>query len=86
MPKEKPFINLIARIYRRNYEDIGMFFFVEAQRQIVPAITIEQAIDNYFRCLCIKDFNHDSAVATYSKLKREYYQSLKNDPSPEKNK
>jgi hypothetical protein len=54
-----------------------MFFFVEAQRQIVPAVTIEQAVDNYFRFLEVKDFNHDSAVATYSKLKREYYQSQK---------
>ena len=77
MPKEKLFTSLIARIYKRNYEDIGMFFFVEAQRQIVPAVTIEQAVDNYFRFLEVKDFNHDSAVATYSKLKREYYQSQK---------
>ena len=77
MPKEKIFTNLIARIYKRNYEDIGMFFFVEAQRQIIPAVTIEQAVDNYFRYLCVKDFNHDSAVATYSKLKREYYESQK---------
>lgn len=77
MPKEKIFINLIARIYKRNYEDIGMFFFVEAQRMIVPAVTIEQAVDNYFRYLGVRDFNHDSAVATYSKLKREYYESQK---------
>lgn len=54
-----------------------MFFFVEAQRMIVPAVTIEQAVDNYFRYLGVRDFNHDSAVATYSKLKREYYESQK---------
>jgi hypothetical protein len=77
MPKEKLFTSLIARIYRRNYEDIGMFFYVEAQRDIVPAVTIEQAIDNYFRKIGVKDFNHDSAVATYSKLKREFYESQK---------
>ena len=75
MPKEKIFTNLIARIYKRNYEDIGMFFFIEAQRMIVPAVTIEQAVDNYFRYLGVRDFNHDSAVATYSKLKREYYEA-----------
>jgi hypothetical protein len=77
MPKEKPFTSLIANIYKRNYEDIGMFFFVEAQRMLVPAVTIEQAVDNYFRYLGIKDFNHDSAVATYSKLKREFYEAQK---------
>ncbi len=52
--EEKLFTSLIARIYRRNYEDIGMFFFVEAQRMIVPAVTIEQAVDNYFRYLGVK--------------------------------
>jgi hypothetical protein len=60
-----------------------MFFFIEGQRMVVPAVTIEQAVDNYFRYMGIKNFNHDSAVATYSKLKREFYQSLKDDTSPE---
>ncbi len=85
MPKGKPFISTIARIYRRNYEDIGMFFFIEGQRMVVPAVTIEQAVDNYFRYMGIKNFNHDSAVATYSKLKREFYQSLKDDQTSPQN-
>lgn len=77
MPREKPYIKDIAKIYKRNYEDIGMFFFVEGQRQIVPAVTIEQGIDNYFRLLGIKDFNHDSAMATYTRMKKELYESQK---------
>jgi hypothetical protein len=77
MPKEKIFTNLIAKIYKRQYEDIGMFFFIEGQRLVVPAVTIEQAVDNYFRYLGVKDFNHDSAVATYSKLKREFFEAQK---------
>ncbi len=77
MPKEKVFKSTIAHIYKRNYEDIGMFFFVEAQRMIVPAVTIEQAIDNFFRYMCIKDFNHDSAVTTYSRIKKEFYEVAK---------
>ena len=77
MPKEKTYKGVIERIYKRNYEDIGMFFFVEAQRQIVPAITIEKAIDNYCRFIGVKDFNHDSAVTTYSRMKREFYEAAK---------
>lgn len=81
MPKEKKYTGLIPSIYKRNYEDIGMFFFVEAQRQIVPAVTIEQAIDNYFHFLCVREFNHDSAVTIYSRMKKEFY-----DEASEKNK
>jgi len=54
-----------------------MFFFIEAQRMIVPAVTIEQAVDNYFRYLGIKDFNPDSAAATYNRLKHEFYEAQK---------
>jgi hypothetical protein len=54
-----------------------MFYWVEAQRQIVPALSIERAIDNYFRNMGIKDFNHDSAMTTYSRMKREFYEAQK---------
>ena len=79
MPKEKTYKNTIAAIYKRNYEDIAMFYFVEAQRQIVPAISIERGIDNYFRYMGIKDFNHDSAMTTYSRMKREFHEAAKTD-------
>lgn len=77
MPKEKTYKSVIDHIYKRNFEDVGMFFFVEAQRQIVPAITIEQGIDNYYRFLGIRDFNHDSAVTTYSRIKKDFYEAAK---------
>jgi len=79
MPKEKSYLSIIQRIYKRNYEDIGMFFFVEAQRQIVPMVTIEQAIMNYFKYLRINDCNVESAITTYSRLKKEFYESAKTD-------
>jgi hypothetical protein len=79
MPKEKNYTSLIARIYKRNYEDIGMFFFIEGQRQLVPAMTVEQAIYNYFRLMCIRDFNYESASTTYFRMKKEYYEAAKQD-------
>ena len=77
MPKEKDFLKVIPRIYKRNYEDLAMFFFVEAQRQIVPAITLEQGLFNFFRYCCVEDFNIDSAKTTYMRLKHEWYENAK---------
>ena len=79
MPKVKKYIGLIPRIYKRQYEDIAMFFFIEAQRQIVPAVTIEQGICNFFRFCGINDFNLESSMTTYVRLKHEYYESTKTD-------
>lgn len=75
MPKEKSYLELIPRIYKRNYLDLAMYFFVEAQRQIVPAITIEQGICNFYRYCRINEFNLDSAMTTYNRMKHEYYSS-----------
>ena len=79
MPKEKPYNGKIAAIYKRNYEDIGMFYFVEAQRLLLPSLTIEKAIDNFYRFIGEKDFNHDSAMTTYSRMKKEFYEAAQKD-------
>ena len=79
MPKEKKYKSVIARIYKRSYEDIGMFFFIEGQRQVVPAVTIEQSIENYFRFMDIRDFNPESAMTTYSRIKKEFYEAAQTD-------
>lgn len=79
MPKEKSYLGLIPRIYKRNYEDISMFSFVEGQRMLVPAITIEQGITNYFRFCGIKDYNLKSSVSTYIRIRKEWYENAKTD-------
>jgi hypothetical protein len=79
MPREKKYLRLIPRIYKRNYEDIALYFWVEAQRELVPALTIEQCIMRYFKYICIEDYNLESAISTYSILKREFYESAKTD-------
>ena len=77
MPKVKDFMRIIPKIYRRNYEDVAMYFFVEAQRQIVPAVTVEQSLYNYFRFIGVNEFNIESAISTYSTLKRDFYENSK---------
>jgi len=79
MPKEKSYLGLIPKIYKRNYEDISMFFFVEGQRMIIPALTIERGILNYFRYAGIDDFNLKSALTTYIRLRKEWYENAKED-------
>ena len=77
MPRKKGYIGIIESIYRWAFDDISLYFWVEAQRSIVPAITIEQAIYSYFKYLCIEDFNIESAIATYSRLKKQFYKPNK---------
>ena len=77
MPREKKFLGLIPAIYKRNYEDIGMFFFVEGQRNIVPALSIEIAILNYFKYCGVLDYNLESAMTLYARMKKEYYEDSK---------
>lgn len=72
MPPEKDFEKTIPKLYRRKYEDIGMLFFVEAQKSIVPTITIEQALYSYFRFIGADNFDVKCARVTYSRLKAEF--------------
>jgi hypothetical protein len=79
MPKERISEKLIPKIYRRKFEDISMLFYVMGQRDIMPAISIEKAMYNYFRRIRDEDFNIESALATFGKLQKEYYESAKKD-------
>jgi len=77
MPREKQSEALIAKIYRRKYEDLGMFFFVEGQRSILPAVSVEKAIYNYYRYIGNDGFNIESSMTIYMRMKKEYYESAK---------
>lgn len=79
MPKglEKEFIKCIPRIYKKSAENIMLFTWVNAQRQIVPTITTEQSIWNYFKFVDIEDWDMESAVVTFSRLQKEFYQDCK---------
>jgi len=72
MPKEKEHTKIIPRIYKRKYEDIGMFFYIEGQLKIVPTCTVEQSLCSYFRFVGIENYNLESAVVTFSKMRSEY--------------
>jgi hypothetical protein len=71
MPREKEFTKCIPRIYKRSYEDIGMFFFVEGQKQIIPTITVFQAIKNYHDFIGVEEFDCNTATVTLSRIRAE---------------
>lgn len=77
MPKRKECTSIVPKIYQVNAENILLFAWVNAQKQIVPTVTWEQAIWNYFKFLGIDDWDMDSAMSTFSRLQKQYYQDCK---------
>lgn len=80
MPREKELTKCIPKIYKCNAENILLFAWVNAQKQIVPAITVEQAIWNYFRYFGIDNWDMETARIIYARLQKEY---LNNEISEE---
>lgn len=76
MPKIKT-DKLIPKIYQRRYEDIALFFYVMGQRDIVPAITVEKAMYNFYKAIGEEDFKIESSLTTFSRLQKEFYESSK---------
>jgi hypothetical protein len=77
MPVQKQSDKLIHKIYRRNFADLGMFFHVNGQRGLIPAISLEKALYNYFKFICEDDFNIESSIVTYYRIQKEFNESLK---------
>jgi hypothetical protein len=77
MPKEKESEKVIHKIYRRKYEDIGMLFWIDAQRDLIPSISIERAMYNFFRHIKEENFNIESSMSNYQRLKKEFYETAK---------
>lgn len=77
--KSKYCNKLILRIYRVNLADQLLFSWVNAQKKIVPTITLEQAIRSYLNFFDVIDWDIESAKSTYSRLQKEYYQDCKSE-------
>jgi hypothetical protein len=77
MPKTKDSEKTIPKLYRRKFEDTALLFYVEGQKDIIPAITVEKAILNFFRKIGEENYNLESAITTYSNLKKEYFELLR---------
>jgi hypothetical protein len=73
MPKEKEIgLNLIAKVYRKNSESIALFFWVLAQRNIIPTITIRESVEKFLKFTGIDGWDTESALVTYNRLLNDF--------------
>jgi len=72
MPKEKDYSKVVPKIYKKNFYSIAMLFYVEGQKQIVPAVTIEQSLYSYAKLMGFDNFDVKSASVTLSRLRAEF--------------
>jgi len=56
-----------------------MFFYVNGQRGLMPAISVEKAMYNYFKFIGEEDFNIESSIVTYYRIQKEFNESQKNE-------
>lgn len=86
MPKEKPLTKTIPKIYKRNAESISLLSFVRAQKQIVPTVTLDQAIMNFFRefGISMDDWDIESARTTYNRMQKDFFDDCKNSKNSKK--
>jgi hypothetical protein len=76
MPKTKNYTVSLPKIYRRKYEDIGMLFWIESRRQVIPATSVEQCIESFFDFIGVNG-NLESALSNYTRLKKEFHEDSK---------
>lgn len=62
---------VIPEIYKKNYETIGMFFWVQAQQKILPTISAKESIEKYLTFIGW-EWDIEVAMNTYNRIKKEY--------------
>lgn len=66
---------IVGDFYKSLAEDLLMFGFVQGQKNLVPTITIEQAVRNFGNVFGLHKhgFNEDSAIVMYNRMTKRYY-------------
>jgi len=73
MPCEKEMLKLIPKIYKRNAEEIGLYFWVKAQLNILPTMSVDMAIKSFLRYTNSEEWDVQSARTTYNRMQNDYY-------------
>jgi hypothetical protein len=83
MPTEKPCMKMIPRIYKWSFENASLFFFIKAQQQVFPTMTIDSVIKNYVRFMGMDydDWDIESMRSTYTRMQNDFYG--KNETAPQ---
>jgi hypothetical protein len=79
--REKEIVKLMPRFYRWNAYNTSMFFFVKAQLQSFPTLTIEAALNNYrkFTGITEDDWGQETMRTQYNRMQHEFYMDQKNE-------
>jgi len=70
-----PYRNVIPAIYLRNFDNLGLFFFVNGVRSALPTVSTREAVRLYAEFVDDPDLNEDSAAVTVSKMSTELKKS-----------
>lgn len=79
--REKELVRLMPKFYRWSIYNASMFFFVKGQFMLIPTMTLDQAISNYYRFTDITEDEWDrmSIRTTYTRMQQEFYNDLKSE-------
>lgn len=77
--QRKSLKQIIPKLYKRQWLEGVLFGYIRACKTIVPSITIEQAIQQFYKDQDIteEDFPMTDCLTTYQRMTREYYDSQK---------
>jgi thioredoxin reductase len=72
---------LMPKFYRWTQYNTSMFFFIKAQLQLFPTLTIDQAITNYYKFTRIDEgeWDRNAIRMQYSRMQHEFYECAKTD-------
>ena len=71
----------LEKFYKRNSGDTLMFGYISALLYNLPTTTLQRAMLNYmkFTNLSEETTNVNTLIVTYSRMKKEFYETQKSD-------
>ena len=79
--QEKEIVKLMPKFYRWNALNMSMFFFIKAQMQLFPTLTIDQAISNYYKFMDMDEGEWDrmSMRTQYGRMQCEFFNDQRSE-------
>ena len=77
MALEKGEIKLIPIMYRSAFEEVSLFSWVEGQKRLIPAMSVEKSIELWAAYMG-GDWNYDTLRTSYFRMQKKYYDAAKN--------
>lgn len=80
--QRKSLKQVIPKLYKRQFLEGVLFGWIRAQKALVPSITIEQAVESFYKDQDITEdeFPLTDCRTTYHRMTSEYHKSKKSNP------